>query len=196
MEEIHRLNMKQLRYRRLYRDINVHSVFSRAFLRTMTLQTPCTISQFVQQLQSRPNKPTDEATRISEAVMLAEEVLGDLLEDGGRYDSGLTELMDGMTVVLNCSLKGHLPVEIYEVPVSSGERLMEPKHYSPLMTDLTDVLIENNPPVFQDTFLKKFLICVNNIMGDLQPFPLGIHSSALALEYSVQSTSEQCERCS
>ena len=128
--------------------------------------------------------------------MLAEEILGDLLEDGGRYDSGLTELMDGMTVVLNCSLKGHLPVEVYAVPVSSGARLMETKHYSPPMPDLTDVLIQNNPPVFQDTFLKTFLICVNNIMGDLQPFPLGIHSSALVLEYSVQSTSEQCERCS
>ena len=173
MEDIHRVNMRQFRYRRLHGQINVHSVFSRAFLRTRALRTPSTVSQFVEKLESGPE---NLISRISESVTIAEEVLGDILEYGSHPDAGQAELKDGMTVVLNCSLKGHLPVEVFAVPKWKGPGLMDHENYSPLMPDLTDVLIQNNPPVFEANLLKKLLVCVNVAMGELQPFPRGIHT--------------------
>ena len=187
MEDIHRVNMRQLLYRRLNGRMNAHCIFGRAFTRHMTKQTPICVSQFVDQLQSGTE---NVLSKVPESIQLAEEVLGDVLGEDSGSDIARAQLKQGMSVVLNCALKGHFPVEIYAVPQWKKPGLPDTDHYSLLMPDLNDVLLQTEFPVFEESLLNKLLICVNRSMGELRPFPQGINSVQpwhLNLVYKVLS---------
>ena len=173
MEDIHRVNMRLLSYRRLHGQVNVHSTFGRIFTRYKTKQTAICVSQFVDELQSGTETVV---SRVPESIKLAEEVLGDVLGEESGSDIARAELKQGMSVVLNCALKGHFPVEVYALPQWKKPGLPDTDNYSILMPDLDDVLIQTQPPVFDAILLNKLIICINVAMGELKPFPEGINS--------------------